>query len=126
MIENVGERSRDTSPWGDVPLGSKCGVQGAARPKWQPACTSQSALCRLQSVTLHGFRYPSALVASWAELTWQHKMAILSARFAVLLRNYISCALGFPEFITTAFILSLETYSALSWLVQKEVSMCLI
>ena len=77
-------------------------------------------------MTLHGFWYPSALVASWAELTWQHKMAILSARFAVLLRNYISCALGFPEFITTAFILSLETYSALSWLVQKEVSMCLI
>lgn len=126
MIENGGERSRDTSPCGDVPLGSQCGVLGAARPEWQPACTSQYAFCRLQSVTLQSFRYPSALVASWAELTWQHKMAILSACFAVLLRNYISCALRFPEFITTAFILCRETYSALSWLVQKKVSMCLI
>ena len=76
-------------------------------------------------MTLHSCCYPSALVASEAELTWQHKMAILSARFAILLRNDISCALGFPEFITTAFILSPETYNALSWLVQKEVSVCL-
>ena len=133
MIENGVERSRGKSKGqsnGTFPWGSPAGqpvwrVQGSAQLGWQPACTSQSAFCRLQSVTLHSFCYPSALIASGAELTWQRKMALLSARLAVLLRNYISCALGFPEFITTAFILSPETYSALSWLMQKGVSMCL-
>ena len=52
-------------------------------------------------------------------------MVVLSARFEILLRNYISRALGLLAFIAAGFTLSPATYSALSWLVQKEISMCL-